>query len=91
MGELRMDVSSLRQRFLEAFRIRSEHAASFDEEMREEIAARLIEEYGSPDNAADAVFKLARDNEWFDEGERCRAFPQTETGGHSRRRQPGRA
>ncbi len=34
MGEFRVSVSSIRQRFLEAFRLRSEHAASIDEEMR---------------------------------------------------------
>src|SRR5208283_2295218 len=45
MGEFRISVSSIRQRFLEAFRLRSEHAASIDEEMRATIAARLIEEY----------------------------------------------
>ncbi|TIV09984.1 MAG: type II toxin-antitoxin system HipA family toxin, partial [Mesorhizobium sp.] len=43
MGEIRIDVSSMRQRFLEAFRLRSEHAASIDETMREAIANRLIE------------------------------------------------
>ncbi|MDL2407936.1 HipA domain-containing protein [Rhizobium calliandrae] len=74
MGEFRVDVSSLRQRFLEAFRIRSEHAASFDEDMKEAIAARLIEEYGSPENAADAVFKLARDNDWLAEGSAAERF-----------------
>jgi serine/threonine-protein kinase HipA len=74
MGELRVDVSSLRQRFLEAFRIRSEHATSFDATMKEGIAARLVEEYGSPDAAADAVFKLARDNDWLDEGRSADRF-----------------
>lgn len=74
MGEFRVDVSSLRQRFLEAFRIRSEHAASFNEDMKEAIAARLIEEYGSAQNAADAVFKLARDNDWLDEGSAAERF-----------------
>ncbi|MDR9780835.1 type II toxin-antitoxin system HipA family toxin [Rhizobium redzepovicii] len=74
MGEFRVDVSSLRQRFLEAFRIRSEHAASFDEDMKEAIAARLIEEYGSADSAADAVFKLARDNDWLNEGSAAERF-----------------
>ncbi|WP_112989562.1 HipA domain-containing protein [Rhizobium sp. AN80A] len=74
MGEFRVDVSSLRQRFLEAFRIRSEHAASFDEDMKEAIAARLIEEYGSPESAADAVFKLARDNDWLNEGSAAERF-----------------
>src|SRR5271155_3363073 len=44
MGEFHIGVSSMRQRFLEAFRLRSEHAASFDDGMRADIAARLIEE-----------------------------------------------
>src|SRR6516225_2875076 len=47
MGEFRVDVSSIRQRLLEAFRLRSEHASSIDDGMREAIAARLIEEFGS--------------------------------------------
>src|SRR5437764_9818331 len=34
MGEFRMAVSSIRQRFLEAFRLRSEHAASIGDELR---------------------------------------------------------
>ena len=71
MGEFRVDVSSIRQRFLEAFRLRSEHAASIDEAMRDAIAARLIEEYGSANEAATAVWALARENEWYREGERA--------------------
>src|SRR6266404_2193411 len=35
MGEFHVDVSSIRQRFLEAFRLRSENAASIDESTRE--------------------------------------------------------
>ena len=69
MGEFRVSVSSIRQRFLEAFRLRSEHAASIDEDMRATIAARLIEEYGSAQAAADALWALARENEWYREGE----------------------
>ena len=74
MGEFHVNVSSIRQRFLEAFRLRSEHAASIDEGMREVIAARLIEEYGSPQGAADAVWALARENEWYREGELAERF-----------------
>jgi serine/threonine-protein kinase HipA len=69
MGEFRVDVSSIRQRFLEAFRFRSEHAASIDDAMRAAIAARLVEEYGSPEEAAKAVWTLARENDWLREGE----------------------
>jgi serine/threonine-protein kinase HipA len=69
MGEFRVDVSSMRQRFLEAFRLRSEHAVSIDEAMRATVAARLVEEYGSPEEAAKAVWILARENDWLREGE----------------------
>ena len=55
LGEFRVNVSSLRQRFLEAFRLRSEHAASIYGEMRASLAARLIEEYGEPKGAADGL------------------------------------
>ena len=74
IGEFRVDVSSIRQRFLEAFRLRSEHAASIDETTRDAIAARLIEEYGDPKAAADAVWALARENEWYREGEQSERF-----------------
>jgi hypothetical protein len=42
MGEFHLNVTSIRQRFLEALRLRSEHEASIDEDERETIAARLI-------------------------------------------------
>jgi serine/threonine-protein kinase HipA len=71
MGEFRVDVSSLRQRFLEGFRLRSEHAASIDDAARRAIATRLIEEYGGQEAAADAVWVLARENGWLREGERA--------------------
>jgi len=69
MGEFRIAVSSIRQRFLEAFRLRSEHAASINDDTRAAIAVRLAEEYGGVQGAADAVWKLARDNDWYREGE----------------------
>jgi serine/threonine-protein kinase HipA len=68
-GELRIEVSSPRQRFLEAFRLRSEHASAITEDFRAEMAARLVEEYGSPHAAADALWVLARENGWYREGE----------------------
>ncbi|MFO1163008.1 MAG: HipA domain-containing protein [Reyranellaceae bacterium] len=69
MGEFRIAVSSIRQRFLEAFRMRSEHAASIDDGMRAAIAQRLMEEYGSAPKAADAAWNLARANDWVREGQ----------------------
>ncbi|MBX9813437.1 MAG: HipA domain-containing protein [Qipengyuania sp.] len=74
LGELRVDVSSPRQRFLEAFRLRSEHASAITAEMRTQMAARLVEEYGSPQAAADAVWALARENGWYREGENAERF-----------------
>lgn len=67
MGEMQVRASSPRQRFLEAFRRRSEHAAAIDETIRRSMAQRLIEEYGSPEKASDAVRTLARENRWFHE------------------------
>jgi len=69
MGELHVDASSPRQRFLEAFRLRSEHATAITEPLRAQLAARLVEEHGSPQIAADAVWALARENGWYREGE----------------------
>jgi len=69
LGELRIDVSSPRQRFLEAFRLRSEHASAVTVDMRTQMAARLVEEHGSPQAAAGAVWALARENAWYREGE----------------------
>jgi len=74
MGEFRIEVSSVRQRLLEAFRRRSEHAASMDGARREALRQRLIEEYGNPPAASDAVWALARQNEWYREGELAERF-----------------
>lgn len=74
LGEFTTNVSSVRQRFLEAFRVRSEHAASLDETTRASIAQRLIEEHGSPKEAADALWALARENGWYREGEQAERY-----------------
>lgn len=74
LGEFGVTVSAVRQRFLEAFRLRSEHAASIDPGMREVLATRLIEEYGDPKAASDAVWALARENDWYREGEGAEKF-----------------
>ncbi len=74
LGELHVDVAAPRQRFLEAFRLRSEHASAITPETRNRMAARLVEEHGSPHAAADAVWALARRNGWYREGERAERF-----------------
>lgn len=71
LGEVVVDVSSPRQRLLEAFRSKSDHAASITERMKQELRDRLTEEFGSPSAAADAVWTLARENGWYREGERA--------------------
>ncbi len=73
-GEIRIGASSVRQRFLEAFRLRSEHASAITPSMRAQMAERLTEEYGDPRSAADAVFALARENGWYREGEGAERF-----------------
>ena len=74
LGELRIHASSPRQRFLEAFRLRSEHASAITADMRVQMAARLVEEHGAPKDAADAVWALARENGWYREGEGAERF-----------------
>lgn len=74
LGELRLDASSPRQRFLEAFRLRSEHASAITESMRREMAERLLDEYGGPRTAADALWTLARENGWYREGEAAERY-----------------
>ena len=74
MGEFSINASSIRQRFLEAFRVRSEHAASIDTTMRQALATRLTDEYGDSTAASDAVWALARENDWYREGENAEKF-----------------
>lgn len=74
LGEFQIYVSTMRQRFLEAFRLRSEHAASLDDSMRHDIAGRLIEEYGSATSAADSIWALARENQWYSEAEKAERY-----------------
>jgi serine/threonine-protein kinase HipA len=80
LGELRVQVSSPRQRFLEAFRLRSEHASAVTTDIRRQMAERLVEEHGSPIAAADAVWMLARENGWYREGEGAERFLMTRPG-----------
>ena len=74
MGEVRLTASSPRQRFLEAFRLRSEHASAIDPALRRQLADRLTTEYGSPGAAADALWAVARANQWAREGQAAEAF-----------------
>lgn len=74
LGEFQINLSTIRQRFLEAFRLRSEHATSVDDSMRHDIARRLIKEYGSATVAADSIWALARENQWHREAEKAERY-----------------
>lgn len=74
LGEFRVEISSPRQRFIEAFRLRSEHASAITEPMRAQTAARLLDEFGSARAAADAAWALARENGWYREGEAAERY-----------------
>jgi serine/threonine-protein kinase HipA len=80
MGEIHVQASSPRQRFLEAFRLRSEHATAVTTDMRRQMAERLVEEHGSATAAANAVWTLARENGWYREGEGAERFLLTRPG-----------
>jgi serine/threonine-protein kinase HipA len=64
MGEFKIEVSSVRQRLLDSFRRKSEYGASIDSFMRAAIAKRVVEEFGSAEKAADALWAVARKREW---------------------------
>lgn len=74
MGEFKIEVSSIRQRFLESFRRKSEHGASIDNAMQAAMAKRVIEEFNSVEKTADALWAIARKNEWFWEGEQAERY-----------------
>lgn len=74
LGEMTLTAASPRQRFLEAFRRRSEIAAAMDPAIRRRIAERLIEEYATVDNAADELWRLARPNGWTSEAEAAEQY-----------------
>ena len=81
LGELRVNASSPRQRFLEAFCLRSEHASAVTNEMRAQLATRLVKEHGNAKAAADAVWVLGRENERYREGEGAERFLMAHPGG----------
>ncbi|CCE97810.1 K07154 [Sinorhizobium fredii HH103] len=63
-----------RQRFLEAFRRRSEHASAIDPAMRRQMAERLVAEFGTCEAAADALWAIARPNRWSSEAEAAEEY-----------------
>ncbi|HEY0032780.1 MAG TPA: type II toxin-antitoxin system HipA family toxin, partial [Devosia sp.] len=80
MGELHLTASSQRQRFLEAFRQRSEHASAITPAMRREMAERLVEKHGSVEAVADELWRLARTNKWLREAEAAEHYLKSDLG-----------
>lgn len=80
LGEMHLTASSPRQRFLEAFRHRSEHASAIDPALRRQMANRLIEEYGDGARAADVIWTLGRANRWVREAEAAEQYLLNDTG-----------
>lgn len=74
LGEMSITASSPRQRLLEAFRVRSEHASAISDEMRAAVAQQLVQDFGSPRAASDAVWALARENGWLREASAAERF-----------------
>ncbi|WP_162242042.1 HipA domain-containing protein [Methylobacterium sp. Leaf125] len=71
MGQIVIDISSVRQRILEAFQPRSEIASAMTDEMREDLVARLIHEYGDGPQAVEAVWALARETDMYREAKQA--------------------
>ena len=77
MGDLRVRRSTVRFRYLESFRRRSEAGAAMTIEMQIDIAARLVEAAGSEKEAIIECWRLAEANGWRKEGGRAEAFIAT--------------
>ena len=82
MGDVSLRRSTLRFRYLESFRKRSEVGASMPLDMQVDIAARLVEAAASRQEAIIACWRLGEANGWRAEaacGERLIATPLRET------------
>ena len=77
LGELTVRRSTLRFRYLESFRRRSEAGAAMTIEMQADIAARLVEAAGGEKAAIIECWRLAEANGWRTEAGRAEAFVVT--------------
>ena len=77
MGDLRIRRSTLRFRYLESFRRRSEAGAVMTIEMQTDIAARLVEASGGEKAAIIECWRLAQANGWRTEAGRAGTFIAT--------------
>ncbi len=74
MGKTGIRRSTLRFRYLESFRRRSESGAAMSIEMQVDIASRLVEAAGSKEAAIIECWRLARTNSWHGEAGQAEAF-----------------
>ena len=77
MGDLTVRRSTLRFRYLESFRPRSEAGAAMPIEMQTDIAARLVESSGGNKAAIMECWRLAEANGWRTEARRAEVFIAT--------------
>ncbi len=77
IGELMVRRSTVRFRYLESFRRRSEAGAAMPIEMQTEIAKRLVEAAGGKKAAAVECRRLAESNGWQTEAARAERFIAT--------------
>ena len=77
MGDLTVRRSTLRFRYLESFRRRSEAGAAMPIEMQTDIAARLAERSGGKQAAIMECWRLAEANGWRTEARRAEVFIAT--------------
>ncbi len=77
MGVLTVLRSTLRFRYLESFRPRSEAGAAMSMEMQADIAERLVESAGSEETAIIECWRLAQTNGWQNVAVRAEAFITT--------------
>ncbi len=74
LGEFRTRRSTLRFRYLESFRRRSEAGAAMPTAMQSDIAARLVDTAGDTQSAVIECWRLAEANGWRKEAGRAEAF-----------------
>ena len=77
MGDLRVRRSTLRFRYLESFRRRSEAGAAMPVDMQADIAARLVKSAGDKKTVIMECWRLAEANGWRAEAGRAEAFIAT--------------
>ena len=77
LGNFRARRSTLRFRYLESFRWRSEASAAMSTAMQSDMAARLVDTAGNTQSAVIECWRLAGANGWLKEAGRAEAFIAT--------------